>query len=469
MTDWINKALENPIAVFGSLGVVAAAIWATWGHIKTFFSQMWGRLIATIEITDYEMKQAIGAYLFHYFKRSPFSPREYRGETMYVRPEDRIQLVGFEAIGAHSKLIWRGWRFLWISEPRAKDSGYFPLIMSYPRFMFDADKMILDAIEYYNTVRHGRDVPRYRVYYVTGKQQQEIQVTGGFGFMTDLAPSEDLGYALHRAHSMRLLQWDHEDLKPRTSAIKGQAPLDSIVCLPDMRGAIDEARRWYRAKNWYFERSVPWRRGWLLHGIPGTGKTTLARAVAEDLNMPIYVYDLASLNNHEMREAWHGMLAQTPCMALLEDIDAIFDGRTNKMRTELTGALTFDCLLNCIDGVERVDGLFLIITTNNLEKVDHALSVATDGDITSRPGRVDRVIELKKPDRAAMLVMARRVLPGHPEMWEAMIEAGLKNGDTICQFESRCIQPALQGFWDSETQPGKARAPRRYRIGKGTT
>jgi len=52
------------------------------------------------------------------------------------------------------------------------------------------------------------------------------------------------------------------------------------------------------------------------------------------------------------------------------------DGNDNdKGRGALGPPLTFDCLLNCLDGVERADGIFTVITTNDLSKIDPALGL----------------------------------------------------------------------------------------------
>ena len=129
----------------------------------------------------------------------------------------------------------------------------------------------------------------------------------------------------------------------------------------------------------------------MLYGPPGTGKTALARAFAEDLNMPIYVYNLAEMGNHDLMKAWAEMQMNVPCIALIEDIDNVFHGRENVARKNAGFSddhgpakkdddegrrprprhawprpLTFDCLLNCLDGVERADGIFTIITTNDI-------------------------------------------------------------------------------------------------------
>jgi SpoVK/Ycf46/Vps4 family AAA+-type ATPase len=225
------------------------------------------------------------------------------------------------------------------------------------------------------------------------------------------------------------------------------------------------------------EKGIPWKRGWLLYGPPGTGKTALARAFAEDLNMPIYVFNLAEMSNHDLIQAWTEMQVNVPCIALIEDIDNVFHGRENVTRkgglmsmlyaprkegddgkkgvAGLT-PLTFDCLLNCLDGVERADGVFTIISTNDIGKVDPALGQPRklpDGTlefISTRPGRIDKAVELTFMESADKKRMAQRILGDYPDEYMTMLEFIDKYPElpeTPAQFQERCGQVALQCFW----------------------
>src|SRR4029079_19582641 len=165
---------------------------------------------------------------------------------------------------------------------------------------------------------------------------------------------------------------------------KGRA-LDTLIFPDRIKGLINEIELWRNNRQWYLDKGIPWKRGWLLYGPPGTGKTALARAFAADLTMPIYVFNLAEMSNHELVKTWADMQVNVPCIALIEDIDNVFHGRENVARKNNPmpfmfsapskegegdkgggggggglgmGPLTFDCLLNCLDGVERSDGIF---------------------------------------------------------------------------------------------------------------
>jgi mitochondrial chaperone BCS1 len=57
---------------------------------------------------------------------------------------------------------------------------------------------------------------------------------------------------------------------------------------------IADAKDFLRSEDWYAERGIPFRRGYLLHGVPGSGKTSLIHAIAGELGLDIYVVSLSS-------------------------------------------------------------------------------------------------------------------------------------------------------------------------------
>jgi hypothetical protein len=297
------------------------------------------------------------------------------------------------------------------------------------------------------------------------------------------------GLAWYQQGNYRLLAHTPDQLgKARTN--NGPA-LDHLIFPQRVKALIKEIELWRKSKEWYLEKGIPWKRGWLLYGPPGTGKTALARAFAEDLNMPIYVYNLAEMGNHELIKAWTEMQTNTPCIALIEDIDNVFHGRENvvrrsslfammlpekkdgndndKGRGPLGPPLTFDCLLNCLDGVERVDGIFTIITTNDLTKIDPALGLprklpdGTTEFISTRPGRIDKAVELTYMEPADKKLMAQKILEAYEKEYLEMLEFIDKYPDlseTPAQFQERCAQVALRCFWRElghDLQPAEAR------------
>ncbi len=168
----------------------------------------------------------------------------------------------------------------------------------------------------------------------------------------------------------------------RTSGQKRKRPLESVI-LDD--GVVDELvtdiHRFFKSKRWYVNRGIPHRRGYLLHGPPGCGKTSLISAIAGHFDLNVFIVSLSdstmtdeTLQNLINRTATKGLL-------LLEDIDAAFESRTEGYgRGHNSNSLSFSGLLNALDGVSSAEGRITFMTTNYVDRLDSALI---------RPGRVD--------------------------------------------------------------------------------
>ncbi|KAI1313143.1 BCS1 N terminal-domain-containing protein [Xylaria venustula] len=174
--------------------------------------------------------------------------------------------------------------------------------------------------------------------------------------------------------------------------------------------------------RWYANRGIPLRRGYLFHGPPGTGKTSLSFALAGVFGLDIHVISLLEPTLTE--EDLSNLFSTLPrrCIVLLEDIDtaglrrpmdelraserAARKERENSSKEDSNKTTSSDIkelakvlkkeaedqkkgislsgLLNAIDGVASHEGRVLIMTTNVPESLDDALI---------RPGRVDLQVE----------------------------------------------------------------------------
>ncbi|KAG0077108.1 hypothetical protein BGZ90_007710 [Linnemannia elongata] len=171
----------------------------------------------------------------------------------------------------------------------------------------------------------------------------------------------------------------------RRTKSRPKRPLDTIVMDPKLKSYIvDDAKEFFASESWYAERGLPFRRGLLLYGSPGTGKTSFIHALAGELGLNIYVVNLSSKNLTD--DTLSELVADTPsrCLLLIEDVDAAFIQRKSK---DAATGITFSGLLNSVDGVSAQEGRMLCMTTNHLERLDEALI---------RPGRVDIRAKLGK-------------------------------------------------------------------------
>ena len=421
----------------GIFGVLAAA----WGQIKAIWSQISSLVIIQVRVQSV-IPDAVLVYLQDNFRLVGIGPQTYTSTWTHIKATNRTQLVAFKMLGRLGALYFQERKPLWISQGRTSekendsvDLSPYILKLSFIRGTFDADTFVWDAVNYYNKIRDdisSKTTQRHyirRVYGLSKKRammsrSNEVaeEASKGGGISTDYRNAIPIGYK-------------HEDI-----GVSVDHSLEILALSDSVEEAVLEARRWKVSEQWYKEHNLPWRRGWLLYGQPGTGKTALVRGLAEELDLPIYIYDLASLANDELQSAWREMLSSVPCIALVEDIDAVFDGRKT-----VAGDLTFDCFLNCLDGIERADGLFTIVTTNNPKRLDPALGIADETGRSTRPGRVDRAILMGCPDENGRLKMAKRILAEYPNMWGEIVHAG--EGDTGAQFQERCASKALRLYW----------------------
>jgi chaperone BCS1 len=163
-----------------------------------------------------------------------------------------------------------------------------------------------------------------------------------------------------------------------TGRVKPRAPESLVYAGGLFERVLEDAQRFLASEQWYTDMGIPWRRGYLLYGPPGNGKSSLITALAGALKRSVCVLNLSSLALTD--EAVTNLLGEAPegSLILLEDVDAVFTGRERSSGNE--SKLSFNGLLNALDGVTAQQGRMVFMTTNHLEKLDPALV---------RPGRCD--------------------------------------------------------------------------------
>lgn len=420
--------MENTFLIAAIAG--AGAIVGFWHQIKALFERIISYFVVSMTIESGYSYSAATYYCFNCLKRSPIGPRVYGAHKNFVKPTKRQQVIGFEKVGTSVCLFWLGWRPIWVTV-LDKEAYNNKVKMSFLRGTFNSDKLMIDMIDRYNSAS-AMGMQRFKITYIFGSGPDGGEVKHQtFG--------EKDGYVF----SHRYLKWRQEDVG-EVQPLEGSS-FEALAVPDEVAKSFAEAKFWKNSEKWFRKHQIPWKRGWLIHGQPGTGKTSLARAVAQELDLPVFIFDLATLSNKELRDEWNGMLLSVPCMAVFEDIDNVFKGRENiSSKDKLKGGLSFDCVLNCMDGIQRTDGLFTIITTNKTDHIDAALAeFKQDGTVSTRPGRIDRVIELNSPARSGLEKICRRILNSYPKLQQSTIELGLKERDTAAQFQERCSRIAI--------------------------
>ena len=438
------------------VGVAFTALAAGWSQVKNIGARLMGLAIVTVE-TRQRASDAVNAFCWLKLKRTPSPFRYYMGLIRYIRPLGRYGSVAYETIGGKGQLFWYGRRPIWIS---LADGDASRATFRYLRGTFDADALIMEMMNLQVSLlevdpnQEVRD--RFRVFRMAGKSGKDLLSFRSEKGSKPSAGTEDEPPQLSGGsgsirtegdYDARLIGWKREEIG---ELVPAKNPLARLSLNAETEEAIAEVRRWFTSKDWYTERQIPWRRGLLFYGRPGTGKSSLTKALAQELRIPIYLFDISTMDNQEFHKAWQTALSNTPAIALIEDIDAVFHGRENVVAEKGQG-LSYDCLLNTISGVESADGLLLIVTTNNLEHVDPALGIPSPGSTSSRPGRIDRAVELPVLDHAGRIKLATRILTGCDRSWVTYL-AQLSVNDTGAQFEDRCATAALNLFWSDDPQ-----------------
>ncbi|KAF7360859.1 hypothetical protein MSAN_01115500 [Mycena sanguinolenta] len=262
---------------------------------------------------------------------------------------------------------------------------------------------------------------------------------------------------------------------------KIRRPLSSIILPPGILDSlVKDAEEFLASEDWYIGAGIPHRRGYLLHGPPGTGKTSTIYALAGALNLEIYSLSLASNSVDDSFLQSAASSVPKNGIFLIEDIDCAFPSREDEeaelgipeamrmqnpghMRaTRPTRMVTLSGLLNVIDGVGSEEGKLFIATTNYIDRLDAALL---------RPGRIDRKFEyaLSTPEQTRALFVrffpAARFphLAADPDDHESKLEESEAMLDELAshfaasvpegEFSTAELQGYLQGY---KTRPVEA-------------
>lgn len=448
------------------LTAVGAIIATTWRHILTFSRYLVGLVIGQAILKD-DAGAAVMSFALSRSMRSPLGVRIFGGYESYVHPKRWRETVGYEGLGPDPIIIKYGRSFALLSLSNRDaldnageiDNRNKAVTIRYFRWFFNLEKFALEAIEYYNNQkRQVKDeskkntkkvkiMHRFRIIRFSGRSSHynEERNAGKTPSAPEAVHTRSVAEEMVMAGIYKLLKWSKEDLQVRPE--EGQSAFTGYPFPDEVSDAITELEQWLGHEKWFRSKSIPWRRGWLLHGVPGTGKSTLVRALGMSFDLPVFIFDLAGMTNDDLVKSWDEMMTNTPCIALIEDIDNIFDGRKYVGSTNPNVPhLTFDCLLNCISGVKQADGVFLIVTTNHIEKLDPAIGVPDSNGKSSRPGRIDKALHLGLMGEQQRLTLAKHILSDCPELIDETVKLG--DGETAAQFQSRCAQLALSKFWD---------------------
>ncbi len=380
MIDWIINFLQNnEFASGGFLIMILGSVGATlYRLIPITFNFIKRKVIVTIEIPSYdESFDWFNKWIANidYSKKSCLLTVHSKYIKSPVEDTNKPELFFSPAPGNHFFKYKN--KFVWIHREREKlntsgDHG----IMLYESFVITmlgknkeiAQQMIIEARDYIFNLEKNKTV---------------------------IFTNDDYGNWL-KSHSQT------------------QRSLDTVILRNNMQyELVKDIKEFFKKESWYNKIGIPYRRGYLLHGLPGTGKTSLIKGIAGTFDLPIYILNISN----DLNEGYFQKLITTipeKSILLIEDIDAVFEKRN---KSDSKQQVSFKTLLNAIDGIISPYGTLLFMTTNHRNKLDSALI---------RPGRIDKEYNINKVDKLQAEKLFKLFYPssnGHAKKFARNVES----------------------------------------------
>jgi mitochondrial chaperone BCS1 len=189
-------------------------------------------------------------------------------------------------------------------------------------------------------------------------------------------------------------------------------------------------------EQWFEARRLPFRRGYLFHGPPGNGKTSVIRAMLNRGKLDGHSIALFSekTDDYYLERMFQIAASTAPSMIVLEDIDRAFPQTPSQLAST---KVSLSHLLNCLDGLGTQEGVVVVATANDPTALDPA--------ILRRPGRFDRVVEFPAPDGRLRATYFRKFIPNLSPA-ELQDCVGLSAGLSFAQLREAYILAGQGGY-----------------------
>ncbi|MBQ6512877.1 CDC48 family AAA ATPase [Methanobrevibacter sp.] len=219
---------------------------------------------------------------------------------------------------------------------------------------------------------------------------------------------------------------------------------DDVGGLEDVKQELKEAVEWPLKYPETFQRlGIRPPKGTLLYGIPGTGKTLLAKAVASEseanfisVKGPELLSKWVGESEKGVREVFRKAKQAAPTVIFFDEIDAIASARSGNDGDSGVTKRVVNQLLTEMDGLEELEDVAIIAATNRPDILDAGLM---------RPGRFDRHIQVKEPDEEARLSIFEVHTKDMPLAKDVNLKKLAKNTDGYvgADIEAVCREAAM--------------------------
>ncbi|MFC3476961.1 CDC48 family AAA ATPase [Halobacterium litoreum] len=316
---------------------------------------------------------------------------EERGDVTVIAATNRVDAI--------DPALRRGGRFDREIEIGVPDQdGRKEILQVHTRGMPLADEVDLDSFAE-NT--HG----------FVGADIESLAKEAAMNALRRVRPEIDLEADEIDAELLESIRVTERDFKEALKGIEPSALREVFVEVPDttwdqVGGLEDTKERLRETIQWpldypevFESMDLQSAKGVLLYGPPGTGKTLLAKAVANEANSnfisvkgPELLNKYVGESEKGVREVFEKARANAPTVVFFDEIDSIAGERGRGMSDSGVGERVVSQLLTELDGIEELEDVVVVATTNRPDLIDNALL---------RPGRLDRHVHVPVPDEAA--------------------------------------------------------------------
>ncbi|WP_267162798.1 CDC48 family AAA ATPase [Halovenus salina] len=316
--------------------------------------------------------------------------------------EDRGQVIVIGAtnrVDALDPALRRGGRFDREIEVGVPDKdGRKEILQVHTRGMPLTDDIDLDT---YADNTHG----------FVGADIEQLAKEAAMNALRRVRPELDLEEDEIDAETLEGLRVTEQDFKQAMKGIEPSALREVFVEVPDVTwdqvgGLEDTKERLRETIQWPLEypevfeqMDMEAAKGVLMYGPPGTGKTLLAKAIANEaqsnfisIKGPELLNKYVGESEKGVREIFEKARSNAPTVVFFDEIDSIATERGQNTGDSGVGERVVSQLLTELDGLEDLEDVVVIATTNRPDLIDTALL---------RPGRLDRHIHVPVPDQEA--------------------------------------------------------------------
>jgi len=316
---------------------------------------------------------------------------EERGQVIVIGATNRVDSI--------DPALRRGGRFDREIEVGVPDKdGRKEILQVHTRGMPLADGIDLDQ---YAENTHG----------FVGADIEQLAKEGAMNALRRIRPELNLDEDEIDAETLERLQVTENDFKEALKGIEPSALREVFVEVPevtweDVGGLEDTKERLRETIQWPLEYPEVFKqmdmqaaKGVLMYGPPGTGKTLLAKAIANEsqsnfisIKGPELLNKFVGESEKGIREVFEKARSNAPTVVFFDEIDSIATERGQRTGDSGVGERMVSQLLTELDGLEELEDVVVIATTNRPDLIDKALL---------RPGRLDRHVHVPVPDEDA--------------------------------------------------------------------